>query len=69
MASDDCAAWAAAGRTARRAERRVRTVVHLFAGARRDDDIHSFVEAMADDLNTPRALAVLFALARDINRP
>ena len=27
-----------------------------------------FVEAMDDDLNTPRALAVLFDLARDINR-
>ncbi len=27
-----------------------------------------FIEAMDDDLNTPRALAVLFELARDINR-
>jgi len=27
-----------------------------------------FIEAMEDDLNTPRALAVLFELARDINR-
>ena len=27
-----------------------------------------FLEAMDDDLNTPRALAVLFDLARDINR-
>jgi cysteinyl-tRNA synthetase len=27
-----------------------------------------FVEAMDDDLNTPRALAVLFDLARDVNR-
>lgn len=28
----------------------------------------SFVEAMDEDLNTPRAIAVLFDLARDINR-
>ena len=28
----------------------------------------TFVEAMDDDLNTPRAVAVLFDLARDINR-
>ena len=27
-----------------------------------------FEEAMEDDLNTPRALAVLFDMARDINR-
>jgi cysteinyl-tRNA synthetase len=27
-----------------------------------------FIEAMDDDLNTPRALAALFELARDINR-
>jgi cysteinyl-tRNA synthetase len=27
-----------------------------------------FIEAMDEDLNTPRALAVLFDLARDINR-
>ena len=27
-----------------------------------------FVEAMDDDLNTPRAMAVLFDLARDVNR-
>jgi cysteinyl-tRNA synthetase len=27
-----------------------------------------FIEAMDDDLNTPRALAALFDLARDINR-
>ncbi|MBA26054.1 MAG: cysteine--tRNA ligase [Chloroflexi bacterium] len=29
---------------------------------------HRFIEAMDEDLNTPRALAVLFDLARDINR-
>ena len=29
---------------------------------------HQFFEAMDDDLNTPRALAALFDLARDINR-
>lgn len=29
---------------------------------------HRFVEAMDDDLNTPQALAVVFELARDINR-
>ena len=27
-----------------------------------------FIEAMGDDLNTPRALAALFDLAREINR-
>ena len=27
-----------------------------------------FIEAMDDDLNTPRALAVLFDMSRDINR-
>ena len=29
---------------------------------------HQFFEAMDDDLNTPRALAALFDLAREINR-
>ena len=35
---------------------------------RRDPTIRQFFEAMDDDLNTPRALASLFDLARDINR-
>ena len=34
-----------------------------------DEDIRaSFVEAMSDDVDTPRAIATLFDLARDINR-
>ena len=33
-----------------------------------DEYRERFVEAMDDDLNTPRALAVLFDMARDINR-
>jgi cysteinyl-tRNA synthetase len=36
----------------------------LDAGATRE----AFIEAMEDDLNTPRALAALFDLTRDINR-
>jgi len=36
----------------------------LDAGAARE----AFIEAMEDDLNTPRALAAIFDLARDINR-
>jgi cysteinyl-tRNA synthetase len=40
-------------------------------GAAIDDDIEppaSVVESLEDDLNTPRALAELFSLARDANR-
>ena len=54
---------------------RLRTTLHseddesvggetLDADAQRD----RFVAAMDDDLNTPRAMAVLFDLARDVNR-
>jgi cysteinyl-tRNA synthetase len=39
-------------------------------GARRDLEHHrrAFLEAMDDDFNTPRAIAVLFDLARDVNQ-
>ena len=57
-----------------RAVERLRNALSL-SGAVTSDIEHDpasyrerFVEAMDDDLNTPRALAVLFDLARDINR-
>ncbi len=56
-----------------------RSTERLRHALRRDDDNtgqaldpapyrEKFLEAMDDDLNTPRALAVLFDMARDINR-
>ena len=41
--------------------------VHDFAAATEIDFLGDFVEAMEDDLSTPRALAVLFGYARAIN--
>ena len=55
-----------------RALERLRTALNTqsFEGAEMKYDLYTsrFTEAMDDDLNTPRALAVLFDLARDINR-
>ncbi len=56
-----------------RAAERLRTAAHgggASGGASLDPARHRdrFIEAMDDDLNTPRALAALFDLARDINR-
>ena len=55
-----------------RAIRRLRQALRVESGSGPsvdpDDFCTRFVEAMDDDLNTPRALAVLFDLARAINR-
>ena len=55
-----------------RAIRRLRQALRVESGSgpsvNSDDFRTRFVEAMDDDLNTPRALAVLFDLAREINR-
>jgi len=55
-----------------RALERLRTALNTqsFEGTEMKYDLYTsrFTEAMDDDLNTPRALAVLFDLARDINR-
>ena len=55
-----------------RAIRRLRQALRVESGSGpsvdSDDFRTRFVEAMDDDLNTPRALAVLFDLAREINR-
>ena len=55
-----------------RALERLRTALNTqsFEGTKMKYDVYTsrFTEAMDDDLNTPRALAVLFDLARDINR-
>ena len=55
-----------------RALERLRTALNTqsFEGTEMKYDVYTsrFMEAMDDDLNTPRALAVLFDLARDINR-
>ena len=58
-----------------RALDRLRNALVLDAGADTDGSVvdatpfrERFVEAMDDDLNTPRALAALFDLARSINR-
>ena len=55
-----------------RALERLKTALNTqsFDGTEMKYDVYTsrFIEAMNDDLNTPRALAVLFALARDINR-
>lgn len=55
-----------------RALERLRTALNTqsFEGTEMKYDLYTsrFMEAMDDDLNTPRALAVLFDLARDINR-
>jgi len=55
-----------------RALERLRTALKTqsFEGTEMKYDLYTsrFTEAMDDDLNTPRALAVLFDLARDINR-
>ena len=55
-----------------RALERLRTALNTqsFEGTEMKYEIYTsrFMEAMDDDLNTPRALAVLFDLARDINR-
>ena len=55
-----------------RALERLRTALNTqsFEGTEMKYEVYTsrFMEAMDDDLNTPRALAVLFDLARDINR-
>tara|TARA_B100001245_G_scaffold117204_1_gene86104 strand:- start:49 stop:1416 length:1368 start_codon:yes stop_codon:yes gene_type:complete len=55
-----------------RALERLKTALNTqsFDGTEMKYDVYTsrFIEAMDDDLNTPRALAVLFDLARDINR-
>ena len=55
-----------------RALERLRTALNTpsFEGIKMKPEIYfdRFIDAMDDDLNTPRALAVLFDLARDINR-
>ena len=57
-----------------RALERLRNAVKPAEAAAGGDDVdmseyrERFIEAMEDDLNTPRALAALFDLARDINR-
>ena len=55
-----------------RALERLRTALNApsFEGIKMKPEIYfdRFIDAMDDDLNTPRALAVLFDLARDINR-
>jgi len=55
-----------------RAIRRLRQALRVESGSGPsvdpDDFRTRFVEAMDDDLNTPRALAALFDLAREINR-
>ena len=55
-----------------RALERLKTALNTqsFEGTEMKYDLYTsrFTEAMDDDLNTPRALAVLFDLARDINR-
>ena len=55
-----------------RALERLRTALNTqsFEGTEMKYELYTsrFMEAMDDDLNTPRALAVLFDLARDINR-
>jgi cysteinyl-tRNA synthetase len=55
-----------------RAIRRLRQALRVESGNGPSVDTESFrarfVEAMDDDLNTPRALAALFDLAREINR-
>ena len=55
-----------------RALERLKTALNTqsFDGTEMKYDVYTsrFIEAMNDDLNTPRALAVLFDLARDINR-
>ncbi|MCE2456452.1 MAG: cysteine--tRNA ligase [Dehalococcoidia bacterium] len=55
-----------------RAIRRLRQALRVESGSGpsviSDDFRTRFVEAMDDDLNTPRALAVLFDLTREINR-
>ena len=55
-----------------RALERLRTALNTqsFEGTKMKYEVYTsrFTEAMDDDLNTPRALAVLFDLARDINR-
>ena len=55
-----------------RAIRRLRQALRVESGNGPSVDAESFrarfVEAMDDDLNTPRALAALFDLAREINR-
>ena len=59
-------------RSQERAIRRLRQALRVESGSGSsvdpDDFRGRFVEAMDDDLNTPRALAVLFDLAREINR-
>ena len=55
-----------------RALERLKTALNTqsFEGTEMKYEVYTsrFMEAMDDDLNTPRALAVLFDLARDINR-
>ena len=55
-----------------RALERLKTALNTqsFEGTEMKYELYTsrFMEAMDDDLNTPRALAVLFDLARDINR-
>ena len=61
---------AAQERGAERLRNAIRPGVESEQGQPMDPQPHKtrFVEAMDDDLNTPRALAALFDLARDINR-
>ena len=53
---------------------RLRNALHVEVDGARGDALdplsyrERFIDAMDDDLNTPRAMAVLFDLARDINR-
>ena len=55
-----------------RAIRRLRQAVRVESGSGPSVDAEAFrtrfIEAMDDDLNTPRALAAMFDLAREINR-
>ena len=59
-------------RSQERAIRRLRQAIRVESGSGPSVDPEDFrarfIEAMDDDLNTPRALAALFDLAREINR-
>ncbi|CAK0803647.1 unnamed protein product, partial [Prorocentrum cordatum] len=58
------ASWCEAVRHARRQETRVFVVMHLFAGARREQDVQHYVEAMMTDLEL-KVLMISVDLAED----